>query len=109
MRTRTCSNFRSKRRKARSTKTTSLRSNSLNTGRWSSSISPNTIHLSPYPSAMMNAYRLAPMEPCSKETYERLMQRMEHIDYSKIVTYKKKDETEQKKELACAGGVCEIV
>ena len=56
-----------------------------------------------------HAYRLAPMEPCSKETYERLMQRMEHIDYSKIVTYEKKDETEQKKELACAGGVCEIV
>lgn len=56
-----------------------------------------------------HAYRLAPMEPCSKETYERLMQRMEHIDYSKIVTYEKKDETEQKKELACVGGVCEIV
>jgi ribonucleoside-diphosphate reductase alpha chain len=54
-------------------------------------------------------YRLAPMEPCSKETYEELMKRMEHIDYSKIVTYEKKDETEQKKELACAGGVCEII
>ncbi len=54
-------------------------------------------------------YRLAPMEPCGKEKYEELMNRMEHIDYSKIVTYEKKDETEQKKELACAGGVCEIL
>jgi hypothetical protein len=39
----------------------------------------------------------------------RLAKRLEHIDYSKIVIYEKKDETEQKKELACAGGVCEIV
>jgi ribonucleoside-triphosphate reductase (thioredoxin) len=56
-----------------------------------------------------HAYRLAPMEQCSKETFEQLVKRFENIDYSKIVTYEKKDETEQKKELACMGGLCEIV
>jgi hypothetical protein len=56
-----------------------------------------------------HVYRLAPYEECDKDTYDRLAKRLEHIDYSKIVIYEKKDETEQKKELACAGGVCEIV
>ncbi len=56
-----------------------------------------------------HVYRLAPMEACTKEKYEELLKRVGHIDYSKIVTYEKRDETEQKKELACAGGVCEIV
>lgn len=55
------------------------------------------------------AYRLAPMETCDKATYEELLKKMVHVDYSKIVVYEKKDETEQKKELACAGGVCEIL
>ena len=30
------------------------------------------------------------------------------IDYSKLVAYERTDETEQKKELACVGGVCDI-
>jgi hypothetical protein len=30
------------------------------------------------------------------------------LDYSKLVTYERTDETEQKRELACAGGTCEI-
>ncbi len=56
-----------------------------------------------------HAYRLAPMEECTKEQYEELLKKVAHIDYSKIILYEKRDETEQKKELACAGGVCEIV
>lgn len=56
-----------------------------------------------------HAYRLAPMEECTKEQYEELLQKVQHIDYSKIILYEKKDETEQKKELACAGGLCEVV
>lgn len=55
------------------------------------------------------AYRLAPMETCDKLKYEELLKKMQNVDYSKIVVYEKKDETEQKKELACAGGVCEIL
>ena len=30
------------------------------------------------------------------------------MDFSQIITYEKQDETEVKKELACAGGACEI-
>jgi ribonucleoside-diphosphate reductase alpha chain len=55
-----------------------------------------------------HVYQLAPYEAIDKETYESMATRFKDIDYSKIMTYEKKDETEQKKELACAGGVCEI-
>jgi len=53
-------------------------------------------------------YQLAPYETINKEKYEELLKRFEHIDFSKIVTYEKDDDIELKKELACAGGVCEI-
>jgi hypothetical protein len=55
-----------------------------------------------------HVYRLAPYEPIDEAKYKELSKRVEHIDFSKIITYKKKDETEAKKELACAGGTCEI-
>lgn len=55
-----------------------------------------------------HVYRLAPYEEITKEKYEELKKRFEGVDYSKIVTYEKKDETEQKREAACAGGACEF-
>lgn len=55
-----------------------------------------------------HAYRLAPYEEITKEQYEALSARFTNLDYSKLVTYEMKDETEQAKELACAGGTCEI-
>jgi len=55
-----------------------------------------------------HVYQLAPYEAITKEKYEEMTKGFEHIDFSKIVTYEKVDETEQKKELACAGGLCEI-
>lgn len=55
-----------------------------------------------------HSYRLAPYEAINKETYEQLAKRFENIDYSKIVAYEMRDETEQARELACAGGTCEI-
>jgi ribonucleoside-diphosphate reductase alpha chain len=55
-----------------------------------------------------HVYKLAPYETIDEKTYDELTKRFSHIDYSKIITYEKKDETELKKELACAGGVCEI-
>ena len=33
---------------------------------------------------------------------------MPNIDFSHIVGYEKEDTTEMKKELACAGGLCEL-
>lgn len=56
-----------------------------------------------------HVYRLAPYETIDKKTYERLAANFPKIDYSKLVIYERTDETEQKKELACAGGTCEIV
>jgi hypothetical protein len=55
-----------------------------------------------------HVYRLAPYEPISKERYEEMIQRFQHLDYSKLYAYERTDETEQKRELACAGGTCEI-
>lgn len=56
-----------------------------------------------------HVYQLAPYESITKEKYEELSRRLEHIDFSKIITYEKQDETDTKRELACAGNVCEIV
>jgi len=55
-----------------------------------------------------HVYQLAPYEAIDKEKYEEMLKGFEHIDFSKIVTYEKVDETELKKELACVGGTCEI-
>ncbi|MFZ2500806.1 MAG: ATP cone domain-containing protein [Minisyncoccia bacterium] len=54
-------------------------------------------------------YRLAPYETITKEEYETRMAKFPTVDYSKLVAYELNDETEMKKELACAGGTCEIV
>jgi ribonucleoside-triphosphate reductase len=56
-----------------------------------------------------HVYRLAPYEPIDKKTYERLSEHFPAMDYSKLVIYERTDETDQKKELACVGGTCEIV
>lgn len=55
-----------------------------------------------------SVYRLAPYEAIDKERYETLSLSFPSIDYAKLVTYERTDETEQKKELACVGNVCEI-
>ncbi len=55
-----------------------------------------------------HVYKLAPYEVIDEKTYSELAKRLAHIDYSKIITYEKQDETEVKKELACVAGVCEI-
>ncbi|MBI3334909.1 MAG: hypothetical protein HY001_00215 [Candidatus Portnoybacteria bacterium] len=55
-----------------------------------------------------HVYRLAPYEEIGEEQHSELIKRFEGIDYSKIVTYEKVDETQGAKELACVAGVCEI-
>ena len=55
-----------------------------------------------------HVYQLAPYEEIDEKRYKELASRFEDIDFSKIMTYEMNDETELKKELACAGGVCEI-
>lgn len=55
-----------------------------------------------------HVYQLAPYEEISEEKYHELIAKFVHIDYAKIVTYEKDDRTEGSKELACAGGACDI-
>ncbi len=54
-------------------------------------------------------YKLAPYETIDEKTFKELAKRLEHIDYSKIITYEKQNDLDLKKELACVAGVCEIV
>jgi ribonucleotide reductase alpha subunit len=56
-----------------------------------------------------HVYRLAPYEEITKEKYEEMMRKFPEIDFSKIVTYEREDQTQGSKELACVAGVCEIV
>ena len=55
-----------------------------------------------------HVYQLAPYEEINKEKYEEMLKKVEHLDFSKIVTYEKVDETEVKKELACVADLCEV-
>jgi ribonucleoside-diphosphate reductase alpha chain len=55
-----------------------------------------------------HVYRLAPYETIDKKRYEEMVAAFPAVDYGKLVTYERTDETEQKRELACAGGTCEI-
>ncbi len=55
-----------------------------------------------------HVYRLAPYETITEKEYEDRVARFPKVDYSKLYAYERQDETEMKKELACAGGVCEI-
>ena len=54
-------------------------------------------------------YRLAPYEAIDKKRYDELLANFPQVDYAKLVTYERTDETEQKRELACVSGVCDIM
>jgi ribonucleoside-diphosphate reductase alpha chain len=55
-----------------------------------------------------HVYQLAPYEAIDKKRYEKMVANFPGIDYSRLVAYEHTDETEQKRELACVGGVCDI-
>lgn len=55
-----------------------------------------------------HVYALPPYEEINEEQYNELSKRFTGLDFSKIVTYEKADETQGAKELACVAGVCEI-
>jgi ribonucleoside-triphosphate reductase len=55
-----------------------------------------------------HVYQLAPYEEITKEQYEEMSKRFQHVDYGKLYAYERTDETEMKKELACVSGACEI-
>jgi ribonucleoside-diphosphate reductase alpha chain len=53
-------------------------------------------------------YQLAPYEAITKERFEEMSAAMPKVDFAHIVSYEQDDKTQGAKELACAGGVCEI-
>jgi len=53
------------------------------------------------------SYVQAPFEDCDKEVYDKMMESLSKVDLSEIV--EEEDNTDLKGELACAGGVCEVV
>ena len=55
-----------------------------------------------------HVYRLAPYETIDKKRYEELVANFPKVDYAKLVVYERSDETEQKREMACVGNVCEL-
>ncbi|QQR82840.1 ribonucleoside-triphosphate reductase [Candidatus Campbellbacteria bacterium] len=55
-----------------------------------------------------HVYQLAPYEEINKKRYQELVEAFPVVDYSKLLTYELTDGTEQKKELACIGGLCDI-
>ena len=55
-----------------------------------------------------HVYHLAPYKAITRSKYEEMLLKVKDLDFSKIVTYEKVDETEVKKELACVAGVCEV-
>lgn len=56
-----------------------------------------------------HVYALAPYEEIIEEKYNKMIKEFPNIDYSQILLYEKDDETQGSKELACVGGVCEIL
>ncbi len=55
-----------------------------------------------------HVYRLAPYEEITKDEYEKRIKSFPKLDFSKIVTYEREDETEVSQQLACVSGTCEI-
>ena len=53
-------------------------------------------------------YKLAPYEEIDEQKYTELIQKVGHIDFSRIVTYERHDETDVKVEAACFAGSCDI-
>lgn len=53
-------------------------------------------------------YALAPYEEITREQYEEMSSKLKPVDFSKLIYYEKTDTTDVKKEVACAGGVCEL-
>ena len=51
-------------------------------------------------------YTQAPFEDCTEEKYNEMMKHLHSIDLSRVIEMD--DATDQKGELACAGGACEI-
>jgi ribonucleoside-triphosphate reductase len=64
------------------------------------------ISLLPYDNG---TYQQAPYQEITEEQYKELAEAMPKIDWSAFPAYEVEDTTTGSQELACTGGVCEIV
>lgn len=55
-----------------------------------------------------HVYKLAPYESISPEKYQQLCQKIPNIAFDKLIYYELEDLTDQKREIACANGICEL-
>jgi len=55
-----------------------------------------------------HVYQLAPYEEITEAEYDKRAAALGTLDFSKLVIYERNDQTTGAKELACAGGVCEV-
>ena len=54
-----------------------------------------------------HTYKQAPFEDCTEEQYNELMKSLHNVDLSQVVEFA--DNTNLTGEVACAGGLCEVV
>jgi len=71
---------------------------------WNNRESYNGLSVLPFDGG---SYVQAPFETCTKEKYDEMMKSLTEIDLSEII--EDVDNTEQKGEVACAGGKCDLV
>ena len=70
---------------------------------WENKEHYNGLSVLPYDNG---SYIQAPFEDCTKEKYEEMVKHLHNIDLSQVIEMD--DSTDQKGELACASGACEV-
>ncbi len=71
---------------------------------WKNKKAYNGLSILPYDGG---TYKQAPFEDCEEATYDKMVETLKNINLARIT--EEQDDTDLKGELACAGGVCEIV
>jgi len=71
---------------------------------WKNKEAYNGLSILPYNGG---TYKQAPFEDCEEATYDKMVETLKNINLARIT--EEQDDTNLKGELACAGGVCEIV
>jgi len=71
---------------------------------WKNKNAYNGLSILPYDGG---TYKQAPFEDCEEATYDKMVETLKNINLARIT--EEQDDTDLKGELACAGGVCEIV
>jgi ribonucleoside-triphosphate reductase len=71
---------------------------------WKNQKAYNGLSILPYDGG---TYKQAPFEDCEEATYDKMVETLKNINLARIT--EEQDDTDLKGELACAGGVCEVV